>query len=55
MPERTVTAIVCTLDRAKGDSEVKILLGCTRKEMQKILGIHNTGSMSAILVERGSA
>ena len=52
LPKRKVTAIVCTVDLGKRDAEVKILLGCTDKEAQEILAIHNTGSQSAILLER---
>ncbi len=52
LTERKVTAIVCTLDSEKRDSEMKILLGCTPQEAQEILGIHNRGSQAAILVER---
>jgi len=52
LPERTVTAVVCTVDMVKRDAEVKILLGCTDQEAQVILGVHNTESMAGLLVER---
>ena len=52
LPEKKVTAIVCTVDLIKRDSEVKLLLGCTLQEAQIILGVHNTELQSAILIER---
>jgi inorganic pyrophosphatase len=52
LPDRKVNAIVCTVDRVKRDSEVKLLIGCTAQEMQQILGVHNTGLQAAILIER---
>ncbi len=55
LPERSVTAIICTLDLIKRDAEIKILLGCSLPEAHKILDIHRQGSQSAILVERESA
>lgn len=54
LPGRTVSAIICTVDLEKRDAEVKILLGCTRQEAREILTMHNAGSQSAILMERGS-
>jgi inorganic pyrophosphatase len=47
-----VTALVCCVDLQKRDVEVKILLGCTQEEAQAIIGIHNSGSQSAKLIER---
>jgi inorganic pyrophosphatase len=54
LPERAVTAIVCTVDILKRDTEVKILLGCTPQDMQTILDFHNDDSnwLSAIAIER---
>jgi inorganic pyrophosphatase len=51
-PERTVTAIVCTVDLEQQVAEMKILLGCTSQEAGMILQIHNTGLQSAILIGR---
>ncbi len=51
-PEKRVTGIVCTVDMAKRDSEVKILLGCTHHEAQTILDHHNHGLQSAVLLKR---
>ena len=52
LPEKTVSAVVCTVDLEKRDAEYKILLGCTSQEAIGILATHNTGSQAAILVER---
>ncbi|MCL2640090.1 MAG: hypothetical protein FWD53_04525 [Phycisphaerales bacterium] len=46
------TAILAIVDLFKRDSEIKILLACTPTEIAAILAFHNTGSQSAILVER---
>jgi inorganic pyrophosphatase len=52
LPEKTVSAVICTVDLDKRDAEIKILLGCTSEEARGILAEHNTGSQSAILVVR---
>jgi inorganic pyrophosphatase len=52
LPEKSVSAIICTVDLEKRDAEVKILLGCTSQEAREILAAHNRGSQSAILVKR---
>lgn len=52
--EKRVTAIVCTIDLAKSDAELKLLIGCTPEEHDLILKMHNRGSQSAILVRRHS-
>ncbi|WP_392535090.1 Inorganic pyrophosphatase [Nostoc sp. C117] len=52
LSSRTITAVICSVDLEKRDTEIKILLGCTSEESQVILDIHNTGSQSAILLVR---
>ena len=54
LPEQKVTAVVCTVDMLKRDTEIKLLLGCTPQEMQTILDFHNDNSdwQSAIGIER---
>ncbi|WP_138503843.1 inorganic pyrophosphatase [Nostoc sp. PA-18-2419] len=52
LSSRKVTALICSVDLEKRDTEIKILLGCTSQESQIILNIHNTGSQSAILLVR---
>ena len=51
-PNRRVTGIVCSVDLEKRDVEVKLLLGCTPDEARQVLTIHNSGSQSAMLIER---
>lgn len=55
LPEQRVTALLCTVDLGKRDAEIKLLLGCTRQEMQDLLAIHNNGTQSATLIERSNA
>ena len=52
LPERNVTAVICTVDLVKNDAELKILLGCTTQEAATILQFHNDGPQSAILTLR---
>lgn len=52
LTEKAVTGVVLAIDLVKRDSEMKILLGCTRGEIATVLLIHNSGSQSAILLER---
>jgi inorganic pyrophosphatase len=52
VPERGVTAVVCTVDGEQRDAEVKILLGCTPQEARAILAVHNWGSQVGLLLER---
>jgi inorganic pyrophosphatase len=54
LPEKHVTAVICTIDMYKRDAEIKILLGCTSQEALDILNTHNGGPMAGILVERPS-
>ena len=52
LPGRKVTALICTVDMVKRDSEIKLLLGCTPQQALEILGVHNSGLMAAVLIER---
>ena len=36
-----ITAVICTVDIMKKDSEIKILIGCTEEETEKIYTFHN--------------
>jgi len=49
---QTVTAVVATFDPVKKDMEIKILLGCTKDDMDKIVAAHSRGDMTAQLIER---
>ena len=52
LPGSAVTGVVCCVDAVKGDMEMKLLLGCTEAEMGLVLGIHNDGGQSALLLVR---
>ena len=52
LPDRQVTAIICTVDLDQQDAELKLLLGCTSQEAQAALDVHNTGSQTGMLIER---
>lgn len=53
LPELKLTAILCTVDLVKRDSEIKLLLGCTEEEIQTILEFHNQSElMRGMLVRR---
>jgi inorganic pyrophosphatase len=51
--DRGADAILCSVDNLKRDSELKILLGCTEPEKQRILAFHNQSEyMGALMVRR---
>ena len=51
--EQRIDAILCTVDLRKNDSEIKILIGCSEEEKEKVLQFHNSSqSMKAILIQR---
>ena len=52
LPERDLSALVVTSDLAKQEVEIKLLLGCSNREKQEILMLHQIGMQSAILVKR---
>lgn len=53
LPEKTVNAIICTVDLMKKDSEIKLLIGCTEAEIETVYAIHNrTEMMKGILIRR---
>lgn len=53
LPEKTVCAVICTVDLMKRDSEIKILIGCTEEEQRQILAFHNDSQwMQGILMAR---
>jgi inorganic pyrophosphatase len=53
-PHRKLTAIGCTVDMRKKDSEIKLLIGCTEKDIGTIERFHNGRYMSCIVVRRGA-
>jgi inorganic pyrophosphatase len=54
-PHRKLTAIACTVDMRKRDSEIKLLIGCTEKEIGIIEKFHNSPHMSCIIIRREEA
>jgi inorganic pyrophosphatase len=49
-----ITGILVIVDALKKDSEIKVLLGCDREEMNIALRSSNKGDMAAVLIERGT-
>jgi F420 biosynthesis protein FbiB-like protein len=49
---RAVQGVALSVDLRKRDSEVKILIGCTQKEIDAVLEFMNTGEMRATLISR---
>jgi len=48
-----IDAILGSIDLHKKDSEIKILIGCTRDEKKQILEFHNRNEyMKGLLIER---
>jgi len=50
LKSRAITGVVCTVDSVKRDSEVKVLLGCSRADQRRILSIHNHSTQGAVLI-----
>jgi len=49
---RELVGLVLTVDLHKKDAEIKLLLGCTFEEVQRISAIHNEESQAGILLLR---
>ncbi|MCL2421356.1 MAG: inorganic pyrophosphatase [Defluviitaleaceae bacterium] len=50
-PAKSIDAIMCVIDLAKGDSEMKILIGCSEEEKAMVYNVHNeTETMKGILI-----
>jgi inorganic pyrophosphatase len=49
---RELTAIGCTVDMKKRDAEIKLIIGCTDKEIANIDKFHNGRYMSCIIIRR---
>ena len=50
--EQEITGIVCSVDLAQRDTEIKILLGCTPGDIDIIADFHNRGDQAAIVIRR---
>lgn len=51
---RQVVGVVCTVDTGKRDTEIKLLLGCTRAEAETVHRVHNQGTQAGLLIWRDS-
>ena len=52
-PAKQLTALLCTVDLIKRDSEIKLLLGCTEEEIRTVVSFHNQSElMRGMLVRR---
>lgn len=52
-PEQQLTAIICTVDLMKKDSEIKLLIGCTDEEIGTIYNSHNDSEfMKGMIIYR---
>ena len=46
-------AVMCVVDLMKRDSEIKLLIGCTEEETEKVYAVHNeTDFMRGVLIRR---
>lgn len=53
LADTAVNAIIITVDLAKRDSEIKLLVGCTEDEMATVYKFHNsTELMKGLLIKR---
>jgi inorganic pyrophosphatase len=50
--ENLPSAVICSVDLLKRDSEIKILLGCSDDEMRTIVDFVNQGDMRCLLIKR---
>lgn len=50
-PERVV-AVACTVDMLKGDVELKLLVGCTVDEIERVRRWHDGGGQRVLVIER---
>jgi inorganic pyrophosphatase len=53
LKRQVITGVICTVDVANRDAEVKVLLGCSRAEQRRILSLHNRGNQRAVLIRAG--
>jgi len=52
-PVGKIDAVMCIVDLAKRDSEIKILMGCTEEEQAVVYRVHNeTEMMKGVLIRR---
>ncbi|HEX9332737.1 MAG TPA: hypothetical protein VF896_12665 [Anaerolineales bacterium] len=46
--DKTLTGILCTFDTLKRDAEIKLLIGCTKEDVEIIQGFHS--DMSTLFI-----
>jgi len=52
-PNKEIDAFICVIDLVKKDSEIKILMGCTRDEEIEIYDfLNNSEFMRALIIEK---
>ena len=53
LPSKNIDSIICIIDLMKKDSEIKILMGCTKTEKVAIYNfLNNSEYMKALMVKR---
>lgn len=51
--EKRIGAVICTVDLMKKDSEIKLLIGCTKAERESIYRFHNASQyMKGVMILR---
>lgn len=45
LDQKTLTGILCTFDKLKHDAEIKLLIGCSRQDVETIQGFNNAMPM----------
>ncbi|MES2619706.1 MAG: inorganic diphosphatase [Bacteroidota bacterium] len=51
--EKTINGVICTADREKSDSEIKVVYGCSEIEIAVILTfLNSTDFMKALFISR---
>jgi inorganic pyrophosphatase len=49
---KVLQGLICSVDVSKRDAEIKLLLGCTDREVKEIMDFLNDHSMRAMIVPR---
>lgn len=51
--DQKLVGIICTVDKLKGDSEIKLLIGCSEEEIGIAMEFHNESEyMKGLLIRR---
>ncbi len=50
--ERRVVVVACCVDRLKRDLEMKLLLGCSRQEVEQVRRFLSRGEQAVLMIER---